>query len=180
MPWSAAVVGAGVGVGVGTGVGAGVGVGEVAGESDPQATNADDTATTESRTIKRRIRTIHLTDVFGRRDQEGMTASASISTSISGLTSPLTPTIVYRRADVREHFTMCPADLLPVGGDVHDIHACSHDIVNRGAGLHERGRDVLERLLRLDVCISNANDTPIRSSRGRPRDPELVADADHP
>src|SRR2546425_7385565 len=54
-------------------------------------------------------------------------------------------------------------------GDVGEVHARAHDVVERGAGLLQRVLDVAQRLDRLGVRVAHADDAAVRPGGGRAR-----------
>ena len=62
------------------------------------------------------------------------TASASISTSQSGLMKPETSSMLERRADIAEELAMHAADRLPMG-DVDEIGPGADHVLEAGAGI---------------------------------------------
>src|SRR3989441_572915 len=77
--------------------------------------------------------------------------------------------------DLPKHFAMRPPHPLPVR-DVGDIHARPDDILERRAGLGECPLDVLERLDRLQVGVSDTDDAAVRPGGRRARDMHRGAD----
>src|SRR6185437_6559478 len=73
-----------------------------------------------------------------------------------------------RRANFAEYFAVGFADLLPIG-DVHHIHPRAHHILEPGARLVQRGRDVLQRLHCLRVRIADPHDRSVRPCSCRSR-----------
>ena len=104
-----------------------------------------------------------------------ITASASISISISGEMSRRTSTMLVAGRMVAEHLAVRPGELLPAA-DVGHVHPGAHDVVQRRAGPPERRLDVLERLRRLGVGIPHADDRAVGSGRRRAGDVHGVAD----
>ena len=93
------------------------------------------------------------------------TASASISTRISGAISRDTSTSVQAGRMRAEDLAVRASDRLPVR-DVDDVDARAHDVGQRRAGARKRRVDVRDRLHRLRVRVA-----PRRRCRPRRRSP---------
>jgi hypothetical protein len=67
-------------------------------------------------------------------------------------------------------------NLLPVGRNVHHIHSCSHYVLEAGASLPQRGLDILQRLKRLCIGITNTHNVSsfIKCFRGVQRHVAMV------
>src|SRR4029077_8089807 len=67
--------------------------------------------------------------------------------------------------DGRKNLPVSAADFFPLG-DVHNIEARAHHVVEGGAGFEQGGFDILYGLQGLDVNIANANDVAVGPRRG--------------
>ncbi len=97
-----------------------------------------------------------------RDDHSPMTASASISTSISGDISALTCTIDVAGTDMAEELSMRLADFFPFG-DVDDEHSRAHHILHGRTCLQQGRLDVLQGLNGLSASVAHADDFAVRA-----------------
>jgi len=78
-------------------------------------------------------------------------------------------------ADGGKNFAVGASDFFPVG-DVHDIEAGAHHVIEGGAGFEQGGFDIFYGLQGLDVNIADADDVAIGTGGGGAGDGDDVAD----